>query len=116
VDDEQAAVACSAGRLAGIAFYSHHPRHHVFRHSRAGMTIDLDFSLLVHAAAVEANMPVDFNGQWQIQAARDRMFTHRVPYYPAPLVRVLRQGMQPLVEGANAILLQIEFDHACPQV
>jgi hypothetical protein len=62
VDDEQAAVARSAGRLAGIAFDSHQPRHHVFRHTWAGMTVDLDFGMLVHAAAVEADMPVDFNG------------------------------------------------------
>ena len=52
--------------------------HHVLGHARPGMAVDRDRGLLVHAAAVEADMPVDRDLDRPLDPDRDAVRAHRV--------------------------------------
>ena len=78
LDDEEPAIAGGARRLAGIALDAHDARHHVLGNAGAGMAVDDDLGLLVHAAAIEADMAVDLDGDRRIEAAGDGMLAHRI--------------------------------------
>ena len=81
------------------------------------MTADGDARLLVHAAAVEAGMPVDLDLDRPLAADRDAVGAHRMQDAKRPLVALLAKIVQALVEGAHAAVAQVDLDHqARPQL
>ena len=59
-----------AGRLAGVALHVHLARHHVFGDAGAGIAVDDDVGLLVHAGAVVADVTVDLDRDRSRQCRR----------------------------------------------
>jgi hypothetical protein len=71
-----------AGRLAGVAFNSYPARHHVLRNSNANVSVHGHLRLLVHPSAVKSDMPVNFDIQWRLKTAGNRMLAHWIIDYP----------------------------------
>src|SRR5262245_66686170 len=78
VDHQQAAAAGRAGRLRGITFYVDLAGDHVLGDALAGIAMDDDVCLLVHAGAVVAHMSLDLDRYRYVHAGGDRMLATRV--------------------------------------
>ena len=81
------------------------------------MAVDGDVGLLVHAAAIEADMALDQDLDRQLDPDRDGVRTHGVGDPERPLVAVGPERVQALVQCPHAALAQVDLDHqARPQL
>ena len=71
VDEQQAAAAGGAGRLAGVALHMDEARHHVLGDADPGIAMDQHGGELVHAGAVIADVAVDLDGDRRVQPGGD---------------------------------------------
>ena len=113
-DHQQPAIAGGARRFGRIALDPHDARHHVLGNADPGMAMDDDLGFLVHAAAIEADMALDLDGERPVEAAGDGMLAHRIVDQPMPLIGVLGQPVQTRIDAAHALSFEIELDHAWP--
>ena len=92
VDYEEAAAAGCASRLRCVAFHMDPPGHHVFGDTLAGVAVEDDVRLLVHAGAVIADMSLDLDRDRRVDAGSDRVLSARIEHTPMRFVGVRREG------------------------
>jgi hypothetical protein len=112
LDHHHAALAGGGGGLRGVALHADFAGHDVLADADAGMAVDDDGRLLVHARAVIAGMAVDDHLDRHCEAGGDRVGALGIEHAPGTLVRVRRQLVQPLVEVADRGAGEIDRDHA----
>ena len=100
-------------RLPGVALHMHPPGHHVFGDARAGVAVDDDRRLLVHAGAVIADMSLDLDRDRRVDADGDRVLPARIEDAPVRFVGVGLEAMQRRVELAQRGLREIDSSHQC---
>src|SRR5262249_23614485 len=93
LDDEHAAASRGASRLRGVAGDADPTAHHVLADPCTGMAVDCDRRLLVHAAAIVADMTFDDDLDRPGEAGCNRLGAARIEDAPRALVRVRRQVM-----------------------
>jgi hypothetical protein len=76
------------GRLRSISFDVDLAGDHVLGDALAGIAMDDDVCLLVHAGAVVAHMPLDLDRDRHVDADGDRMLATRVEQAPIGFVGV----------------------------
>jgi hypothetical protein len=111
VDDQEPAAPRGPGGLGGIALHPDDARHHVLGDPGAGMAVDFDLGLGVHAAAVKAGMAIDQDLERSGQADSERVRPARVQDLPFGLVGTLTEALKLPVQRAQVLLGQIELDH-----
>ena len=100
LDHQQSAIAGCARVLARIAVNHHGSRHHVFSHTWAGRTYNVDVCLLVHAGAVVPGGSTHGDFYRTVQTAGNRMAAPRVDDLPDLLVGVRLLRLQGAVHFA----------------
>src|SRR5262245_26758697 len=79
-------------------------RHHVLTNASSSIAIDGEDGILVHAAAVVTNMPIDSDAERAIESGGDRMQAVRI--FDQEITA--RGSMQQLIDVANGHGRQIE--------
>src|SRR5882724_2543477 len=116
VDDQEPAATGGAGRLARIAHDVNQSGHHVFGYAGPGIAVNPDFGLLVHAAAIVADVTLDLDLDRGIDADADRVLALRILDLPERLVGVRREPVQCLVDLTHRGDVQIVCRHyGCSQ-
>ena len=119
---QQAAAAGGARRLRGVALHVHAARHHVLGDADAGIAVDHDGGVLVHAGAVIADMAVDLDVDRRVEPAAMAWRPRGLIDGPVRLVGVgaagrcrrshcsslQRRGARDRLSGINAALPEID--------
>ena len=78
-------------------------RHHVLGDARAGVAVDDDGRLLVHAGAVVADVAVDLDGDRRVEAGGDGVLAARVVDAPVALVGVGRERWRAALSSRSGV-------------